>query len=584
VHVLLPYEATLNGMGLIDDLINRSMRFGREVMFHPEYLDLTRFPDPAHQESVVRYLRSLHETQKADLVMAVGFQGLDFALKYGGEIFGDIPVVFVGVERSRLEVLKLPSGFTGVTHFDDVQGTLEAALQLQPDTTEVAVVVGSSESDQYWFRHDRLIFDRFAARVHFRYLTDLPMLDLLREVSRLKPHTVIFLHALYSLAGGQDFSDKELLDLIRRNANAPLYGMAPTEGFVGGRPMAEDDQRFPMALDIVRRIVAGENASNIPIQQAKPKYSYIFDAKELRRWNIDFSRLPHGSHLVNVDPSFWQQHLKLAFGVISLITLESLLLAILLAQRARRKKAEALLADRNDRLQASEHSLRELSGQLIGAQEEERKRIARELHDDLTQQVADLGIRLSNIKRTVPVSMESTRGELANLQSRLLSLADGLRHISHELHPGMLEIFGLVTALRSHCAEFSTVTSLPVEFETNCDEAVPPDTALCLYRITQEALRNAAKHAHAAKVRVSLTKSENLLHLSVADDGVGFDIQKAQTNSSLGLRSMEERVWLVHGKIALTSQPGRGTTLTATVEWTSSRNVSAAMHATQKGN
>jgi signal transduction histidine kinase len=217
---------------------------------------------------------------------------------------------------------------------------------------------------------------------------------------------------------------------------------------------------------------------------------------------------------LNQEPSIWQLHKRLVLGILS-FALESALIAVLLIQRARRRRAEMLLSDRNTRLQESEHSLRQLTAQLIGAQEEERKRIARRLHDDLNQQLADLGISLSKIKRSIPNSMEDLRGDVSSAQNGLLTLSDCLRHVSHELHPGMLELFGLEAALKSHCKEFSLVTSIPVELETDCPVRVPPDVALCAYRIAQESLRNVASHAHASKVLVRLTKSGNVLKLMV---------------------------------------------------------------------
>src|SRR5262249_31153950 len=156
-----------------------------------------------HEESVVQYLRSKYASRRTDVVLAAGFDALNFALQHGPQIFGDIPFVFVSVERHRLDGLRLPSGFSGVTHLDDVRGTLEVALRLQPDTTEVVVLGGTAEYDQKWLRHDRLIFDQLSARVHFRYLTDLPMLALLRELSHLQPHTIVFLHALTRDAAGE---------------------------------------------------------------------------------------------------------------------------------------------------------------------------------------------------------------------------------------------------------------------------------------------------------------------------------------------------------------------------------------------
>jgi signal transduction histidine kinase len=565
VPVLVPDESGVGRSGLLDKAI-QAAAFGPDVVFYPEYLDAARFRNPDYEESIAHYLQTKYASQKVDVALAAGYAGLMFAIKHGPAIFGAAPVVFVGVEQSRIAGLRLPPGFTGVTHFDDVRGTLEGALQLQPDTTQVAVVAGTAPDDEYWLQHDRAIFDQMAARVRFRYLTDLPMLALLRELNQLKPHTIVFVHAFSRDGTGQDFSDSEMADLIGRNTNAPLYGSTANPGFAGRYASAEDDRRFPMAVEIVRRILAGEKAAAIPIQQAKAEHAYVFDARQLRRWNIDPQRVPRRSLLVNREPSFWQVYRNLAAGVLLFFVLESGLVAVLLIQRARRRKAEELLADRNARLEESEQSLRELSGKLIDAQEEERKRIARELHDDLNQQVADLGISLSNIKRAMPASMEKVRGELVSVQQRLLTLSDGLRHVSHELHPGMLELFGLAAAMKSHCKEFSAITKVPVEFESDCEGPVADDVALCLYRIGQEALRNAAKHARASQVEVRLAKRGKLLELTVTDDGIGFDVQEAGKRGGLGLRSIAERAWLVHGKIEVESRPGGGSRLTVSIE------------------
>lgn len=184
------------------------------------------------------------------------------------------------------------------------------------------MIAGTSAYDQYWLRHDQAIFDQLTARVRFRYLSDLPMLDLLREVRHLKPHAIIFVHALGRDAAGEEFSDSEMLDLITKNSNAPVYGLTTAigiEGLVGGRPSGDDDRRFPMAFEIVRRVLTGEEVSDIPIEKAKAEYPYIFDARQLRRWNIDFDRVPSGSLLLHQEPSFLQLHKNLAMSVSSFV-------------------------------------------------------------------------------------------------------------------------------------------------------------------------------------------------------------------------------------------------------------------------
>jgi len=566
VVVLFPSESRVLRDRDIDTAAE-TLSLGATAVFYTEYLDVLRFPDVERERTVTQYLRAKYASQHIDAVLAVGYGGLNFALRRAAEIFGRIPVIFCSVEQSHVDGLQLPPYFTGVTNTDNVRGLIDAALRLQPDTQEIVIPGGSSEYDEYWLQHDRPILSEFAGRVHFRYLTGLPMLSMLRELGRLKPHSIVFVHAFYRDASGEPFGEGEMMNLISKNSAVPVYAMTRPggqKGVLAGPPGGATGVRYAIALKMIERILAGETASNISIQHLPEATAFMFDASQFSRWGIDAGRLPPGSLIVNRQRSLWQQYRELILGMAAFIALESVLIGFLLVHRRRRRKAEALLADRNARLEQSESSLRRLSGKLITAQEEERRRIARELHDDLNQQVANLGISLSGIRRGVPDYMEGMRGDIASVQKRLMTLSDGLRQISHELHPGMLELFGLVATLQAHCHEFSGVASLPIEFETNCDEMLPTYASLCLYRVAQEAIRNAAKHSEANKVRVFLRRAGPEIRLVVSDDGIGFDGEEALRRGGLGLRSIEERVRLIGGEFELISHPGEGTTLTVT--------------------
>jgi signal transduction histidine kinase len=354
------------------------------------------------------------------------------------------------------------------------------------------------------------------------------------------------------------------MSLISKNSAVPVYAMTRPggqKGVLAGPPGGATGARYAIVLKMIERVLAGEKASSIPIRHFPGATVFAFDESQFSRWGIDPGRVPPGSLVVNQQRSLWNKYREVILAMAAFIILESVLTGFLLVQRRRRRKAEALLADRNARLEQSESSLRQLNGELITAQEEERRRIARELHDDLNQQVADLGISLSGIRREVPVYMEGMRGDIASVQKRLMTLSDGLRQISHELHPGMLELFGLVATLRAHCREFSGIASFPIEFETNCNEMLPMHVSLCLYRIAQEAIRNASKHSGANKVRVFLRRAGSEIRLVVSDDGIGFDAEEALRRGGLGVRSMEERVRLIGGEFELISHPGEGTTL-----------------------
>lgn len=193
----------------------------------------------------------------------------------------------------------------------------------------------------------------------------------------------------------------------------------------------------------------------------------------------------------------------------------------------------------------------------------QRRRRARELHDDVKQQLCALSIALTSLERKLRSDLPDARMELASLQQQALTASETIRQLSHDLHPGVLQHFGLVPALRSSCAEFARMKEIDVAFEAGDSlTEIPADVGLCLYRVVQEALHNTARHANARRVDVSLVSSgKGALELRIADDGRGFDAADPQQRRGLGLMSIDERVRLVGGEVQLRSQPGHGTEL-----------------------
>ena len=220
--------------------------------------------------------------------------------------------------------------------------------------------------------------------------------------------------------------------------------------------------------------------------------------------------------------------------------------------------AEEQLREANANLQA-------LSDRLINAQEEERTRLARELHDDFSQQIAALSIATGNLKRQIPEDRVEARAQSDRIHQRLVQLADAVRRMSHELHPAVLQYSGLPAALRSYCAEFSVLNSLVVELRIEGDfDGLDPAKALCLFRITQEALRNVVKHAHVSKASVDLSRLESRIRLTISDSGEGMKRDPA-IKGGLGLLNMRERARLAGGRLDIRSSPGGGTTITVEV-------------------
>jgi signal transduction histidine kinase len=204
------------------------------------------------------------------------------------------------------------------------------------------------------------------------------------------------------------------------------------------------------------------------------------------------------------------------------------------------------------------NALQILTGGLLEAQEEERKRIARYLHDGLNQELAMLAVDLGLLLRQVPREQSVLIETISDLRKRTESLSDDLRRLTHQLHPAVLENLGLVSALRSHCAEFTRYTQIPVSFTAEREMSPPADLAICLYRIVQEALRNVAKHSGADTVSVKIAQDPCGIVLSIVDNGCGFEVNEVR-RKGLGLVSIQERVQAVKGQLTITSSPGKGT-------------------------
>jgi len=206
----------------------------------------------------------------------------------------------------------------------------------------------------------------------------------------------------------------------------------------------------------------------------------------------------------------------------------------------------------------AQEALHELSGRLIESQEEERARIARDLHDDLSQRLALVTIGLEELGLQAEEAV-LTR-QLQALSGQTKDIAAEIHHLSRQLHPSQLEMLGLVAAISSFCTELSKQKGIGIEFKhEEIPPALSPEVALCLYRIVQEALQNVCKHSGASQVRIELNGGAESVHLCIQDEGVGFDPESPGSSAGLGLVSMRERVRLARGELSIRSQPAQGT-------------------------
>ena len=513
------------------------------------------------EEPLISYLKSTVSGQRLDLVVAVGGPAAVFVRTHRERLFPATPILESSLDVRWLRDQTLSANETAVAMSLDFPGMFEHVLTVLPATRHIVVIMGSSPLERFWRSELGRESERFAGRLEFVWFDGLSLQEILERSSNLPDHSAIFF-PLFSVDGaGVAQSQEAVLTQLHARANAPIFGLYDFQvgrGIVGG-PLVPTIALAGRAAEVARRLLAGESPSTIstePMHMTAPTY----DWRELQRWGISEARLPPNSTVQFRQPSVWGQYRDYLVAAAVVFALQTALIAGLVIQRARRRRTELALRDSERRFRETAERNQDLAGRLINAQEEERSRIARDLHDDLSQQLAGVSMMLSDID-----SEPGASAAVQTLQDRVSALARNVRSLSHELHPSVLEHAGLVMTLRRHCAELAHHHRLEITFsaEDNLD-ALGADAALCLFRVAQEALTNVVRHSDAQRIGVQLTSTPEAVEMRVVDDGVGFVVSE-RTRSGLGLRSIDERVRLANGHVTVESLPGQGTTLTVRI-------------------
>jgi PAS domain S-box-containing protein len=235
--------------------------------------------------------------------------------------------------------------------------------------------------------------------------------------------------------------------------------------------------------------------------------------------------------------------------------------------RSREGKLQYLVGQALDitKRKEAEEALSAMTRKLVEAQEQERTRIARELHDDINQRLAMLAVELGQIRENHPELPSEVLSAVLELRRQTTEISDDVQALSHDLHSSQLEYLGLVAGMKSWCGEFGERHRMQIDYRHDVGSSLPPEIGLCLLRILQEALHNAAKHSGVKQIEVQLREEPDEIHLIIHDSGRGFDVEGVKQGKGLGLISMRERVRLVDGTIAIDSKPMGGTTIHARV-------------------
>ena len=517
-----------------------------EVEFYIENLNSTLFGEEGAREAESSVVQQ-YQNYKLDAIVAMGPEAIKFLSRVSGSFQPGVPIVFCGSTKEQAGDPKLDGRFTGSWMRLESARTLDAAMRLLPQTRHVVVVGGTSEFDRGVEAMAKASLDSYPVPLDFTYLTDIEMSSLLDRLRHLPARTVVlYLSFFRDAAGAQFLNATTALPLVSEAANAPVFGISDVylgHGAVGGYVVSFAEQGR-IAARMVTEIFDGRKVRDIPI--ASGPNLYMFDSRQLQRWSLSENALPVGSVVLNREPGVFERAkwilLTCALGLLALGSL-----------------TVYLLYERKQLIEAKREQVR-LSRILINAQEDERRRLASELHDDFSQRLALLSLGLETAEELVTESPEEAKQQLHQLLNSAGELGADIHTLSHRLHSSTLERLGLVPGVGAFCKEFTAQQGVEVLFShRNVPRSVPTETALCLFRLVQEGLRNVKKHSGATKANVAMEQRNGHLHLSISDDGTGFDVKDALGKQGIGMFSMEERARLIGAQFRIHSKPDKGT-------------------------
>lgn len=544
---IAPYDAGIAAFRR--DLASRSPE---PVVFMEAALDAGRAIGPAEQAAFLTYLRARFSDPPPDLIVSSGGPAAQFVARHRDAIAPGVPLLLTAVETRVVPRAALRPGDSVVANRIELPMVFDNVVRVLPDVTTIAVILGATPLERYWRQQIQKDTAYLAGRVKFLWLDGLSLPQLKQRVATLPPHSAIYYGLMIVDGAGVPHEGLRALSELRQVANAPIFSIFEAElgqGGVGGPFVSTSLIGADAATMALRRLAAPPLPG---VQEAVVGMNtFVYDARELRRWGIPESRLPPGSEVRFQPRSPWAQYRAEIIGIVIAFALLLALIAALLVQRAHRRRAEL--------------AARTLGGRLMTAYEDEGRRLARELHDDITQRLAGLSIEAAALGRiTGPAARAAAEQSIGN---ELASLSRDVHALSYRLHPSVVDDLGLEEALRIEC-ERAARRGGPVEVAFQCETGgadIRGETALCLFRVAQESLRNALRHAGARRITVSLQSGPGEHEVRVEDDGCGFDLEADRARASLGLASMRERVALLDGQLDVRSRPGHGTSVAARV-------------------
>lgn len=652
--------------------------FESQIEYFIEYMDTKRFYGDGYFDRIYRLLKNKYANKKFHLIFVSDNDALFFTMKHYEELFREVPVVFCGINNfSDSLVNKHRRWFTGVAEETDIAGTINLAMQLHPDTERIYVINDVTTTGLAMRKNLLEIAPQFSKKVQFIMLENPDMKELLQEVEKIPPKSIILLLLVNRDRTGNFFAYEESLDLLYPHTKLPIYSVWDFylgRGIVGGK-LTSAFLQGKKAGELGLQILNGKNPSQIKIVKESPN-EFMFDFKELRRFNISLKRLPQESRIINFPESFFIKYRKTLLTIASGFIFLSFVIVVLTINITKRKKIEKELriseekyrdlydnapdmyhsVDRNgiiidcneteakmfgykkdeiigkpityfmteeskkaqaeffpnihkysfvqierdfvrkdgsvftaalnvyvevdekgnfvktktigrdityrkkieEELRKSKEALRKLSVYLQNARENERKEIAKEIHDELGQSLTALKLSLSWIRKRI--DDENLKTKFDESLTIVNALIKEVQNIANRLRPSLIDYLNLQDAIKWQIKEFERNSYISCKLEITKDKIdLSKEISLTLFRIFQEALTNIARHANATEVIVKMFKANGSIVLIVKDNGIGITDEKIKSPDSFGLMAMRERAYSINGTIDIRKATEGGT-------------------------
>lgn len=495
------------------------------------------------------YIRSLFQTGAPDLIVTVSAPAMRFAGRRRAELFPDVPLLHTGADAAMVATMPLGPRDATALFGADIKAAVASVRASVPKVSEFLMIVGSAPHERATAAQLQSMLPRAFPDITFRFTDGLAFDDVAKSAASLGPNAILYYLSFRVDAGGRMFERDRAIELLHAAARVPIFSLYEYRlghGVLGGYVLSDDalaDRSAEVALALLR----GADPATLrlpPLGASRP----VYDARELDRFHIDRAKLAPESDIRFVDEPRWWPYRWHIVGGLAIFFVESQLIVALVMNRRRLATARETTVALNRRL--------------VGAQDDERRRIARELHDDFAQRLSRLAVDAGQL---------TTAGaaRAAELRESILSLARDLSRdvttLAYRLHPVSLQEVGLVDALRAECDAFEQREGIEARFRAGpVPTKLRPELATAFYRVAQEALRNVARHASARAVEVTIYQEAHKLELAIRDDGRGFDVDAPpRSGPSLGIASMHERLAILAGSLAVSSVPGAGTEIIA---------------------